>query len=82
MEFLKVSDNIIYLDVDEGGTHGPHEVVLMWEGDAARADRVLQFIDVDTRVHHAAEQLVHDVREIARCHRAMQVAHEHRLLGI
>ena len=68
--------------VDQGGAHGPHEVGLLREGDATGADRVLALVDVDAGVDDAAEQLVHDVREVAGGHRAVQVAHEDGLLGV
>jgi hypothetical protein len=73
---------LVRLDVDKSGAHGTHEILLMREGDTARADRILELVDVDARVNHTAEELVHDVRQVARCHRAVQVAHEHRLLRI
>lgn len=54
----------------------------MCERHASRANRILELVNIDAGVDDRTEKLVHDVREIASRHRAVQVADEHSLLRV
>ena len=60
----------------------PHEILLVWKSDAARADRILQLVNINAGIHNTAEQLIHNVRQVSGGHGSVQVANEHCLLWV
>jgi len=65
------------LYVDKASLHGPHVALLIVESNTTRADRVLEFVRINSDIRDAVEQIVYDSCQAFSREHAVQCAHEH-----